>query len=255
MKKKVVWKASIVISCVPLFITFSVGLTPPQAMAASGTPAGNANCPHGFNGYTWASDMCYWGNTTYQVAGTVGAASGVGLPPGNNYSAYVRWKVTMYVGSPCTNFLEGGIEALGEGNGTETIAQYVYGDANGNYETYYTGNGNVTDYTTVYWYQGTSELGMNFGSFDPSHPLVTLDNAGAGGCYNEAGAFIASTSTNLGSIVDEPEYISSVGVWWNGGNKQSFTTNYQVRDNPCGSSHCMNGTYFDNGTQWASGRG
>ena len=227
----------------------------PSAFAETGTPAGNASCPRGFNGYTWASDFCFTGQTTYQVAGNVPGPSSAGLPGGNNSGAFIRYKVSLYAGAPCTNYLEGGVVVYGVNNGQEALADYIAGTAGGT-SFFQLESTSYPIPVTVYWYQGTATLGMNFGAFNPSAPFVQEPNAGYGGCYNEAGTFIASSSTDLSSVTDGPVDVSNLAVYLpGGGGITSFPASDRVVDNPCGSTPCMNGSFYNNGTLWASGRG
>jgi hypothetical protein len=241
------------------FLVVTVGSA--SADAESGTPAGNAACPHGFNAYTWASDMCYWGEVTYQVAGYLVNYPPVGLPGGNNTGAFVRDKVSLYGGSPCKYYLEGGLEYYGAGNGTEDVSDYyAWSDTQGLTGQYITNTESTAPISdTVYWYQGTSEFGLNVGDpFNPSHPDAVDPYIGYGGCFNEAGGFLASTSTNLSSISLDTAYIESLAVYFPTNpvtSKNSFSSGYAVIDNPCGSSPCMNGVYYAEGTEWAYNRG
>ena len=242
-----------------LFLVCALGFASRSApaYAADGSTNGNSTCPHGYNKYTWASDLCYTGKAAYAINATQSGTYYLASPGGAGYVGnLIRNKTTMYSGSPCSAYVEGGF----------TSVNIAYGD---NYTGYYVEtrdqingvNQAPVDYylsriivvgsgikVLVEWFTGTTTFGVGFGSGS----VVQYQLHVGGGCYEEAGAFTAtneadSMGTHSFPLVQLYGESRSIEVYLvGGGGVTSFGGSDYVIDNACPGyppDNCMNGAF------------
>lgn len=217
------------------------------AYAEYGTPAGYAQCPHGYDAYTYASDICYFDRAAYAVE-----AYNTYFPPPDSFQPFqTKVKVTMYTGAPCgAAYLEAG-EMNNQVSGQSVNEGYIEVKLNGQQPTR-TFFGNINT-ATVYWYGGTDIFGATFAN--PPNPAYTYQyHLGyQEGCAEEAGQFLWESTPNvIGTSAFSGQTNFTVGLVGGG-----FVSSYNeyIIDNPCGRpgfnySDCMNGAFTNGNTGW-----
>lgn len=229
----------------------------PKAEAA-GPTWGDLTCPRGFNDYTAASQACYYGTTMYQTHALLGGAPLIYTesPTGNEY---IKFKLTLFSGSPCTSYLEGGLIGWGRYANVNYSPYYEWRKTDGTWQRNYAligpwNNGHRLD---VFWYQGGTSFGMSWDGFRPATPNFSASGFGWGGCITEAGIFGATSFANqFWRLEATPMNISELTSWDAGTGVVHAGWNRQVTDRPCGPvavPECFDGIYY--GSQvWASGK-
>lgn len=218
------------------------------AEAYTGTPAGDPTCPGGFlNQNSWGSNICFYGYVQSYDASNL-TQDGIGLANGSTYRA----KVSMYTGSPCSGYLEGG-----EYNYT-VVSGGTYYQTGVPYDQFKTPTGSPVMYTlNINWGPGgTVEVSsdganQNFtvtftdGSYQWYSTAGPL--GGVGGCISEAGVFVQGQLYTSGGVNQWAPFLVGLS---NGGLVQQFSQ-YRI-DNPCSVYHtyCMNGAFVNNSTGW-----
>jgi hypothetical protein len=219
------------------------------ASAEYGTPAGYPQCPHGYDAYTYASDICYFDKAAYQVT-----AYNTYFHSGASFSQWqTKVKATMYTGAPCgKSYLEAG-EINDWTSGTQKNAGYIEVKVNGGQPTR-TFYGNINT-ATIYWYGGTDIFGATFDNPpNPGKDVYQYHLVYQQGCTEEAGQFVwqsVANVINLNAFSGQTGFtVGLVG----GGFVGSY--NEYIIDNPCGQpgfnyQDCMNGGFTGSGnTGW-----
>ncbi|MDA8044257.1 MAG: hypothetical protein M0Z30_03315 [Actinomycetota bacterium] len=213
---------------------------------------GDTHCPNSAGANTWASDGCEDGVPLYAIEAYV-PENPNGVDVSRVAGDYLREKVSMYSGNPCNQWMEGGNEYYQSGSiGQESAATWIdmHDPINGYLELAYSGP--ASQDVTVWWYQGTSQFGVGFGSnANPASPAYTDPYVGNGACIAESGSFINDYHNSLSNIVEGTNTTSGLNLWKPGvGGIYSHTWNNYVVNQPCqpGSGYCLNGV-FPNGNQ------
>ncbi len=220
----------------------------PSALAQYGTPAGDPTCPHGYDPYTYASNICYYGHAAYAVS-----AYNTSFSSGATFQPYqTKVKATMFTGAPCGNYMEGGT-INSEVGGTYDGGYYEYKKPNQQPERFFT-NGSISQ-ATIYWYSGTDTFGVSFSNLpNPGSPYATVSRGSGEGCIEEAGQFVWSAIYDSLSGWAALSQQTSISVGLVGGGFVTTFGNYII-DNPCGKpgfnySDCMNGQFTNGNTGW-----
>jgi hypothetical protein len=221
------------------------------AIPASAT-IGNTNCPHGNETDHFNSSACQLGLTIWEIRGDLTYTSQVY----NYVGGDVRTRITLFGGSPCDHFAEGGIDSYRRNstNYQDAYSGWLNGSGFGEYHD--TGSVYIYDGVSVRvlyqpYYGSSAQVFETWVDGTPMYQYGWPGGIGVGACKAEGGMvavggalgdfFILPTDT---VTVSNPEmWGDSYGSYWT-----SWSDN--VVDKPCSvysPAYCMNGSlYYSN---------
>jgi hypothetical protein len=217
-------------------------IAPKPAYAYYQGTAGYTTCPHGYyNTSQWASNICYYGSVASRAYATFSG--------GPNVLANDQFqKVSLYGGSPCNGFYEGGIEwyPYNSQGAVEGVPYQQWRSPNGAFHLSTLPNAPFPSSVGIVWVGGSSQ---NFNLFINRTYINTAGPIGSGGCVAEAGVYVygpmttpnASTSAHAFTVnLVDGTIVTSTGLY--------------ETDDPCSlyPAPCMNGVFIDSNDGWAA---